>query len=127
MYSLCDDYRCRDGYSVDAAGNVTQDILSSVQASYYRTASTIRYYEASTDSTRSLTLAEARQYRLDTSSKSPDGYSLIREETSSGFLFWGDYNEGWYLKNGAKKQRVELSTGGSYYSQDVKFLGWVNQ
>jgi hypothetical protein len=74
-----------------------------------------------------LTLEEAKSYQLNTSSKSPDGYSLVRDNNDNGFLFWGNYESGWYLKNGAKKKNVELSTNSSYYSQDINFLGWINK
>lgn len=127
VYSVCDDYRCRNSYSVDATGYIYQDYPNSSSLDYYDHTANLRYYESSNDSTRSLILEEAKRYRLNTSSKSPDGYTLTRESSSSGFLFWGDYDEGWYLKNGAKKKRVELTTNNSYYSRDVKFIGWVNK
>lgn len=125
IYSLCDDYDCRESYSVDATRRVSQKNISG--RDYAGGAATIRYYDADTDATRSLTLEEAQRYRLDTSSKSPDGYSLSREDTGGGFLFWGDDDEGWYLKKGLQKKSVELSTAGSYYSRDINFLGWVEQ
>ncbi len=126
IYSACDDYRCLNNFAVDGTGHVVQDYSRSAD-DYYSRAASLRYYQYASDSTRSLTLEESKQYRLNTSSKSPDGYSLARETSSSGFLLWGDYDDGWYLKNGAKKKRVELSTSGSYYSREIKFLGWVNK
>lgn len=124
IYSVCDDYRCSNGYSVNAAGYVAQKYVSSSDYYDHHPAS-LRYYTASNDSTRSLTLEEAKQYGLDSSSKSPDGYTLSRESSSSGFLFWGDYDEGWYLKNGTKKKKITITNGSPYYSRDVTFLGWV--
>lgn len=127
IYSVCENYRCKNSYSVDAMGYVTQDFLSSSNNDYYDRTASLRYYDSSNDSTRSLTLEETRMYQLNTSSKSPDGYILVSESSGSGFLFWGDYDEGWYLKNGAKKQKVELTNNSSYYSGSVKFLGWINK
>ncbi len=130
IYSICEDYRCKDDYSVDAAGLITRNYPNSYDLNdlgYYNRSASLRYYDTSKDSTRSLTLEEAQRYRLDTASKSSDGYSLSKDNTSSGFLFWGDYNEGWYLKNGAKKKKLELSNGGSNYPGDIKFLGWINK
>ncbi|MEK7602619.1 MAG: hypothetical protein AAB459_00035 [Patescibacteria group bacterium] len=124
IYSVCSDYDCNYDFNIDGSGYVSQ---YSMNRDYRHGTSTLRYYNAKDDSTRSLTLEEARRYRLNTSSKSPDGYSLTREEGDSGFLFWGNYKSGWYLKNGAKKKEVELSTDDSYYSRDVNFLGWINQ
>lgn len=124
IYSVCSNYNCNYDFNVDSSGYVSQ---YSMNRDYYNGTSTLRYYNAKDDSTKSLTLEEAKRYQLNTSSKSPDGYSLTREDSDSGFLFWGNYDSGWYLKNGAKKKRVELSTNGSYYSRDVKFLGWINK
>lgn len=126
VYSYCKNYNCRDSFNVDGAGHVTLKVNQTTNYNHYEN-STIHYYSADSDSTRALTLEEARKYRLDTSSKSPDGYSLAKEESDSGFLFWGDYNSGWYLKNGVKKKPVELSSNDSYYSQNINFLGWVEK
>jgi hypothetical protein len=127
IYSVCSNYSCKDSYSVDGTGHVMQDNSSTVDQNYYDQPASLRYYDASSDSTRSLTLQESKQYRLDTSSRSPDGYTLSKESSDSGFLFWGNYDEGWYIKSGAKTKKVELAVSDSYYSQGVTFLGWVNK
>ncbi len=124
IYSICSNYDCNYDFSVDSSGYIAQH---SNNRDYYTTTPTLRYYSAKDDSTRSMTLEEAKRYQLGTSSKSPDGYSLVREESNSGFLFWGNSDSGWYLKDGAKKKKVELSNNDSYYSQDIKFLGWINK
>jgi hypothetical protein len=124
IYSVCSNYNCNYDFNVDGSGYVSQ---YSMNRDYYNGTSTLRYYNAKDDSTRSLTLEEAKRYQLNISLKSPDGYSLTREDSNSGFLFWGNYDSGWYLKNGAKKKKVELSTNGSYYSRHVNFLGWINK
>lgn len=128
IYSICEDYRCSDRYWVDISGYIVHDSSSSSSLNRYdRATASLRYYDSANDSTRSLTLEEAQQYRLNTSSRSPDGYTLSRESSSGGFLFWDDYTEGWYFKNGVRKKRVELANNGSYYTRDVTFLGWVNK
>lgn len=125
IYSVCSSYDCNYDFNVDSSGYVSQD---SGNKGYNSGPSILRYYSTKDDSTKSLTLEEAKRYRLNTSSKSPDGYSLVREDSNSGFLFWGDHNSGWYLKDGAKKRRIELSNDSSYYSsRSVKFLGWINK
>ncbi len=124
IYSVCDDYSCNYEFNVDSTGYVSQ---YSTNDKYYSGTSVLHYYDAKKDATRSLTYEEAKRYLLSTSSKSPDGYSLTREVNDSVFLFWSDGNSGWYLKNGAKKKKVTLSTNSTYYSQDIKFLGWVNK
>lgn len=126
VYSVCDDYRCKNDYSLDSSGRVVENTdADSPKSSYYDQLAQLRYYDASTNATRSITLDEAQRYRLDSSSQSPDGYTLTREGSSSGFLFWSDRDDGWYLKDGAKKKEVELTMSKSYYSQGIKFLGWV--
>ncbi len=122
IYSACANYDCNYDFNVDASGYVSQ---YSTNRDYYNGTPTLRYYNSKDDSTRSLTLEEAKRYQLNTSSKSPDGYSLKREENVSGFLLWGNYDSGWYLKDGSKNKKVELSTNDSYSSTDVKFLGWI--
>lgn len=123
VYSICEDYDCNYNFDIDSSGYV---FLRSTDG-YYGSTAALRYYSVKDDSTRIITLAEARRYQLDTSSKSPDGYSLVKEENDSGFLFWGNYKSGWYLKNGAKKKTITLTNSSSYYSRNVKFLGWVNK
>jgi hypothetical protein len=126
IYSVCDSYDCRDSYSVDATGHVIMNKPSD-PSSFSNSISAIRYYDTANDSTKSLTLEEARKYTLNRSSKSPDGYSLSKEDSNRGFLFWGDNGEGWYLKDGAKKKKIELTTDESYYSRNITFLGWVEK
>ncbi|HSX33297.1 MAG TPA: hypothetical protein VLF91_03100 [Candidatus Saccharimonadales bacterium] len=126
IYSICNDYNC-GSYSVDAEGYVTQDYSKDANADTTAHNPDLRYYTAASDSTRSITLSEAQRYQLNTSSKSPDGYTLTHETSSSGFLFWGNYDDGWFLKNGAKKKRVDLATSSSYYSPDIIFLGWITR
>jgi hypothetical protein len=126
IYSACDNYRCRQNYTVEA-GHVARGPSHSSDSDYYDYTTRLLYYSSAADSTRSITLEEAQQYSLDTSSKSPDGYVLSKENSSSGFLFLGRADSGWYLKDGAKKKRVELASDSSYYSQNVTFLGWVKK
>lgn len=123
IYSTCNDYSCKDSYTVDKDGHVTTQ-YNTLDLDYYRGTVSLRYYDASRDSTRGITLEEAKRYKLDTSSKSPDGYTLAQaNEGGSGFLFWRDYDDGWYLQDGAKKRKVDLATN----SMSVTFLGWVTK
>ena len=126
IYSACDDYNCNNNYSVNEAGRVKLTPLSSGYDTYGRP-SELRYYTASSDSTRIVTLEESNRYSLYTSSKSPDGYVLSSANSSSGFILGGGYDDAQYLKSGLKKKKVELTSNGSYYSNNIKFLGWVNK
>lgn len=127
IYSACASYRCSTEYTVDASGYIQQD--TSPDGDIYRDgrSADLYYYSVKQNTAKRVTLEDARQHKLDTSLKAPDGYSLMRESTSSGFLFWSDYSDGWYLKNGAKKKKVELTGNESYYAGDIKFLGWVSK
>lgn len=138
-FVYCAEYRCGSAYSVDSQGyligrNLNDKSNRNLSYDEYQESrlndarySSLRYYDADSDSTKAISLEEAKQYKLNTSSKSADGYILKRETSSSGFLFWGDYEDGWYLQDGAKKKKIELSSNDSYYSSDVKFLGWVEE
>ena len=123
IYSLCDSYRCIDAYTTDSTGKIIKTDTGDT-SKYYGPAS-LYYYDASNDSTRILSIDEANKYILNTSSKSPDGYALVQENSNSGFLFWSDSDNDWYLKAGAKKKNVQLTNTGSNSSSDIKFLGWV--
>jgi hypothetical protein len=131
IYAACDSYSCENSFSVNADGLVTESFgaQSEIISPYSNQSQneTLRYYDARTDSTRSITLEQTRSYSLNTSSRSPDGYTLSQPDSGSGFLFWDNYDQGWYLKNGAKRKKVDLLQTRSYYSSDVTFLGWVNK
>lgn len=125
VYSVCSEYYCRYSYSIDSSGMVTQQAKSNYLD--YDGVSSLKLYDVETDSSKNVSLEEARQYRLNSSSRSKDGYVLTHESSGGGgFLFWGgDSENGWYLKKGIAKQKVGLSTGNYYYLENVKFLGWV--
>lgn len=125
IYATCDDFGCSNTYSVESTSEkITRDKSDSKSPDGE---STLRYYDTDTNSNRKISFEQAREYRLDGSSRSPDGYNLVNETSSSGFLFWRNSDSGWYLKNGAIKKEVELSTVNSYYSRDIKFIGWIKK
>jgi hypothetical protein len=127
IYSYCNNYSCKDSYSVDSNGYVAKGTADPKYTDYYDSAAMLRYYDAESDSTKSLSFEEVLRHKLDTSSKSPDGYSLSRGDDSSGFLFVDRGAPGWYLKNGLKQKKVDLATSNTYYSDQVRFLGWITK
>jgi hypothetical protein len=127
IYAQCDNYSCTDSFSVDTSGHVAKQTDTAANQSFSGDRTSLHYYTAANDATRTITLKEAQQHTLNTSSKSPDNYRLVREQSHDGFLFWSDSGEGWYLKDGAKKRKIELATDGSYYSHNITFLGWVEK
>lgn len=131
VYAFCPEYECTGSYTIDASGRVTKDSKEEAKNkdNYYgyRPATQLKYYDASTDATRTVSLKDVQTYDLLNSSKSPDGYTLVSNSDNNGFLFWGGGKGTWQLENGWKKQPVTLSTLPTYYSNDVTFLGWVKQ
>lgn len=86
------------------------------------------FYDVKNNENIPLTLNEAKNYKLDSSEKSPDGYVVRLNKGSSGEFyffpfFWGSgVSRGYYITkdNGLSKQ---LPFKGTYYN--FKFLGWV--
>lgn len=124
LYSYCESYDCAQTYSVNAAGQLAKT-PSAGNDKYHFPEARLGYYDISADATRMVTFDDAQKYKLINSSKSPDGYSLTRNNNNGGFLFWGDYDNTWQLANGLKKRSVQLSGDNSYYSENITFLGWV--
>lgn len=134
IYSYCPEFnRCDDDFTVSSEGYVTQrqtERRTSVYTDYDRKTTTLYYHDTVKNATRQINIDEVKRYKLNTSSVSPDSYRLQRAngEGASGFLFWGDSGDyGWYLKNGAKKKKVDMASGIDYYSDSVNFLGWVDK
>lgn len=121
IYTLCEDYYCGGRVGVHDGRVRYQPELGVVRNPR---PPILRYYDVSAGSARPLTLQEAEDYQIDSSSRSVDGYALISEASSSGFLFGGSSRNGWALKNGLYKKPVELGATDPY-SSDVKFIGWV--
>lgn len=124
IYTYCESYDCATTYAVNSNGVIEKQPIDSTNGFRQREA-VLMYYDVSDDARRVLSYEDARGYKLSTSSKSPDGYSLSRNSGSSGFLFWHSSNDGWRLENGMKQRDIQLNNSSSYYSDDVKFLGWV--
>lgn len=127
IYSSCEnDYLCSGSYSVDAQGYVNQNAASyPYSQDSYSKPPTLKYYSAQNDSTRNISVTEARNYRLNSSSKSPDGYTLTKSGSGGGFLFFEDSKQAWYLQDGVKKKKVTLTANDPYSWQNVTFVGWV--
>jgi hypothetical protein len=128
IYSYCTDYNCGDSYSLDASGNITHtpypDTVPSIGYSY----SHLALYDAQTGSSKMLTFKEAQSYSILNSSKSPDGFTLIHETGDGGFLFWGDYHDGWQLKKGIQHKAVHLNgVDNASYGSNISFIGWVRK
>ena len=132
LYSYCSSYDCNGSILVDNNGHAEQTGAGATTTnSYYsRSSPEIYYHDTRNNSSRRIELVEAISYKLDPSTKSPDGYSFTQGGSSdSGFLFWGyssDYS--WYLKKSSLIKSKPLNLGVSGYdSQNVKLVGWVQK
>jgi hypothetical protein len=128
VYTYCSNYYCKDTYVVDQYTHPVYEYSSEDANNGMTTGSTtVRYYDAARDATRSLSYTELTSLNIDTSSKSPEGYTLTKNDNNTQFLFFGSNDNNWYLKNGVRKKKVVLSDSGSYYSNEIKLLGWVKK
>ena len=127
IYAICDSYKCDDDVSMYGGHVLPMDIKDKDRIDStldIRRAPQLRYFNVSKQSHRTLTTDEAKAYKLDTSSRSPDGYVLSRESSSPGFLFWGSGGNRWILKKGLYKKPVELVESPDYYN-NITLVGWV--
>ncbi len=127
IYSLCQDYNCSGVYTVGPDGQLIYNGADN-NLSAATTEPTVYYYRESLHAAKPIQLTQADIYKLDSSNVSPDGYTLWQNNGSdNGFLFWGGSGDGnWYLKDGAKKKQLNISTDYSNGNQ-VRFIGWVQQ
>ncbi|OGY21875.1 MAG: hypothetical protein A2126_00655 [Candidatus Woykebacteria bacterium GWB1_45_5] len=103
-------------------GTITEDSVDynySNTSNRYKAAPSTYYYDAQTDRSRSITLSEAQSYTIDPSTKSPDGYTV--ERASSGGIFGGGYENGYYLKGHGFSKKINISAD----RYNFRFLGWV--
>lgn len=129
LFMSCYSGWCEDRYTVSPDGKVryiaspnAKDPSSAEQPTQ------LFLYDQQTDSTRAISSEEATSFHVDSSSRSPDGYTLKHDDgNSSMFLFFSSGREGGsYLQNGWLKKPVTLPDSSRYgYSGDIRFLGWV--
>lgn len=115
-FLYCQGYDCESEFSVDSNGKIISETKS--HPNFYRKHG-LYHYDISRDATRRLSPAEADAYRLNTSSKAPDGYTLERNSSGGSFLFSSGYRDSWQLKNGMAKKPLSIE------DYEVHFIGWV--
>ncbi len=92
----------------------------------------IYLYDIVADKSHEIPFSTASTYSLNDNVESPDGFSIIKGESSSSSFFPFYYSSGnnynnFYIKKDTisnKLNDIKLN-GNSYY--DFRFLGWVNQ
>ena len=119
-FIYCSGYYCESSYTVDPSGKL--HVSDSMNDSRLSRNALLRYYDAARDTTRPLSSEEVSRYKLDSSSKSPDGYSLSKSGSNGGFLFWGsNYGDDWSLRKGIVARPIDLDTHGN----DIHLIAWV--
>lgn len=119
-FIYCEGYKCDDRFSVDPNGNLQVAPEDDRRYSYSYDAD-LFYYDVQRDATRPLQADEATRYRLDATSKSPDGYTLKYSSGGGGLLFWGGGQRSWSLNKGLASKPLEIDVR---YG-DNTFIGWV--
>lgn len=131
VFAACNSSYCDDSYGIDQSGKITHTVhgTGNEHSQYYDDTTRLYRYDVQTNSVSPIVLDDIHTYHLDSSSRSPDGYTLEHKNAgSSGFLlFYSREEGGWYLKNGWYRKPVQLPVGGYYYSTDenIQFIGWI--
>lgn len=133
LYSTCSSYNCSIIYRVNDAGVIELSQQTKKSTSRYklpRENVDIYYHTTAKDSNLKISQQEAEQYKLDRSSRSPDGYVLeLSRPNSGGFLFGSSQGKSqWKLVNGFANQPISITSNNGYYSDgNIKFIGWVKK
>ncbi len=122
IYSACMKYSCNVDYKVNTSGNIIQYGKKNDGNNF----SDLLYYSAKENSVIKIDLKEYKNSRLNTSTKSPDGYSLVRRAGNPGTLFFEGHPPTFYLQKGVKKKEIKPSIF-FWPVKGIKFLGWVNK
>ena len=84
-------------------------------------------YDIEEDTSREITLADAKALNLVAGPSSPDGYIVDYKYGGSFGLFGGDGNSaGFFIsKDGAGKRLPALSANGYWQERNLRVIGWV--
>jgi hypothetical protein len=128
IYSDCRTYSCDGTYTVGSNGRLEFDPSDFRMNTVGSPVSPpqLRYFDVRTNSSRPLALSDAQDLKLDSVSRSPDGYVLKHVTGGSDMLFVSNYTDTWQLENGFRKRPVAIDTT-STYENNISFIGWVTQ
>ena len=87
-------------------------------------------YDVKSNTSHIITFDDTKNYTVDPSPSSPDGYNIKYEYNNNGFfeLFGSNNNNSGYFieKNGGKKNLNGLDGSSPYVDQgNFQFIGWV--
>lgn len=131
LYVTGDDYYQGHAYVVDGGRLVKREVK--YPEHYAPGVTRLFVHDVSANVSKEASFEEAQQLRLDSNSKSPDGYEVVYGNAEYGFfpLFFSgtrDYNS-LYLKGHSASKRLNLqlpSDSRNYYSRNrARFLGWI--
>lgn len=108
---------------IDGRINIESLYNDNTSRTYNPKQPTIFLYDVINDRTTQISLTQAQLYILDPFNKSPDGFTVGRDEYDnySYFpFFFGGSNRGIYLKGKGLNRKI---TAQDYYN--FKFVGWV--
>lgn len=95
------------------------------QQKYTSDNSPIYLYNVSEDTSRQISLEDAKNLLLDPGPSSPDGYN-VSYQYNSGDLFFGQNNSGYYIFNNKGKKKINGIANGPYSGYgNFKVVGWV--
>lgn len=90
---------------------------------------TLYIYDTKNNTSKEISLTDARKLSLDSGPSSPDGYNITYNVSSSGvFELFGSSrdNNGYYIsKNSGKKKLTIVNDGYNNGSQNLKVIGWI--
>lgn len=116
------DYSVKDNKIVLEPTNIRDDIYTK-----FDNAPKLYLYDFDKNSSYEISVEEAQKYEVEKGPSSPDGYSIVRNNSHAGiFEIFGSYdnNNGYFVvsPDGARKNLSGIS-GGYYYNLQV--IAWI--
>lgn len=128
VYQSCASYWCDENYKVrngsivpPVEDNTNEEESDDIYPD--RGELELYVYDVSEDSSRPISEEEALKLSVDASTRSNEGYELVKESESGGLMF-GNGESSWVLQDGLFRKRVSLVEARPY-SDSIKFIGWV--
>lgn len=136
LYTVGDPYDNVNGvyaetYAVEGGQLVTKPALAPERKDFpvHAGAAPLYRYEVATDSSHTVTAAEAAAFTLDPGPSSPDGYTVAYEYGHSGIfeLFGSNGNESGYFisRNGARKKLHGVAADRYGRQDSLHLIGWI--
>lgn len=129
LYSTGGDYYGREVYSV-----VNDRLIQNPQSTTYPYEKPypipqLYIYNVTTNENTQVSFQDAKNFNLDSSDESQDGYKLEEGNSSDGFFpfFFYRRNNDEYLVGHNTSKKLNIKNAGTSYYNTIHFLGWVIQ